>query len=527
VIDEGTIGIANEHGVLAHQHTEAARNPTADASAATPRAAGASASVHAARCATIPQHVHLLGAGGAGVSGAALLLVERGHAVSGQDRAESSFVDALRARSVAIAVGDSEARQLPREAQMVVRSAAIALDDPQIVEAERRGIPILKYAELLGRLGPARRTLAVAGTHGKTTSSWLLYHALNGIAQAAGTDAPGALVGGTCRAVGTNAVAQGPDGWFACEACEYDRSFLQISPEGAIITNVEPDHLDYYGTFEAIEEAFARFVDRAHPEGLLVVGRAVSTRVEDAARCNVWRLGRELHVDLRGEQRGRFRFRLRGPGWATPDVQLAIPGSFNVDNAALAIALAVALSSRTTSLSSAQCAAAAARGVQRYPGAARRFEPWGTFGGIDLVHDYAHHPTEVRVTLEAARRAFPGKPLHVLFQPHQHSRTARFLEDFVDALRAADRVLVADVYGARKHIDREAAGAPDLVARLRRAGVDALEAGDPSSAVKKLAQGLPSHCAALILGAGDIDLAHDELLEAVALRGAQPRAARA
>lgn len=475
---------------------------------------------------TIPQRVHLLGAGGAGVSGAALLLVERGHTLSGQDRAESSFVEALRARGVAISVGESDARQLPAEAQMVVRSAAIGSDDPQVVEATRRGIPVLKYAELLGILGPERRTLAVAGTHGKTTSSWLLHHALKGLAEAAGAAAPGALVGGTCRVVGSNAVAQGTDGWFACEACEYDRSFLQLAPEGAIVTNVEPDHLDYYGTFDAIEDAFARFVDRVHPEGLLVVGREVSPRVEDAARCAVWRLGRELHVDLRGEQQGRFRFRLRGPGWATPDAQLSIPGSFNVENAALAIALAVSLAGRTTALSAAQCAAAAARGVQRYQGARRRFEPWGTFGGIDLVHDYAHHPTEVRVTLEAARRSFPGKPLHVLFQPHQHSRTARFLEDFVESLRGADRVLVADVYGARKHIDREAAGAPELVARLRKAGVDAHEAGDPSAAVKKLAQGLPSHCAALILGAGDIDLAHDELLEAVALRGVAARGTR-
>ncbi len=477
--------------------------------------------------ASVPQRVHLLGAGGAGVSGAALLLVERGHALSGQDRAESSFVETLRARGVPITVGESRTALLPRDVQMVVRSAAIALDDPQVLEAERRGIPVLKYAELLGRIGPERRTLAVAGTHGKTTSSWLLFHALRSIAQAAVLPAPGALVGGTCRTLGANAVAQGAGAWFACEACEYDRSFLQLAPEGAIVTNVEADHLDYYGTLEAIEEAFARFVDRIHPEGLLVLGRDVPARVADAARCNVWRLGRELHVDLRGEQQGRFRFRLRGPGWATPDIQLAIPGSFNVDNAALAIALAIALAGRESGLGAAQAADAAARGVQRYQGALRRFEPWGTFGGIDLVHDYAHHPTEVRVTLEAARRAFPGKPLHVLFQPHQHSRTARFLDDFVEALRGADRVLVADVYGARKHIDREAAGAPELVARLRRAGVDAHEAGNPSQAVKKLAAGLPSPCGALILGAGDIDLAKDELLDAVALRGAAARPARA
>jgi UDP-N-acetylmuramate--alanine ligase len=480
-----------------------------------------------ARQARIPRAVHLLGAGGAGMSGAALLLAARGHELSGHDRSDSSFVEALRARGVRVEVGASEARCVPPTAGLVVRSAAIPLDDPQVVEAHRRGLTVLKYAELLGLLGPERRTLAVAGTHGKTTSSWLLYHALRGIAEAAGSDAPGALVGGTCRASGSNAVAGGERGWFACEACEYDRSFLQIAAEGAIVTNVEPDHLDYYGTYDAIEEAFARFVDRVHPAGLLVLGREVPARVEDAARCSAWRLGREVGVELRGEQRGRFRFRVRGPGWATPEVQLSIPGAFNVENAAAAIALAVGLAERATDLPMSALADAAARGVQRYVGAARRFEPWGTFGGIELVHDYAHHPTEVRVTLEAARRAFPGVPLHVLFQPHQHSRTARFLDDFVESLRAADRVLVADVYGARAHIDREAAGAPDLVLRLRRAGVDAVEAGAPAAAVKSLAAGLPSRCAALILGAGDIDLARDELLDAVALRGAPARTARA
>ncbi len=476
--------------------------------------------------ARIPRRVHLLGAGGAGVSGAALLLQRRGHALSGQDLSDSGFVEHLRASGVPVVVGASRAALLPPDAELVVRSAAIGEDDPQIAEALRRGVPVIKYSELLGRLGPARRTLAIAGTHGKTTSSWLTFHALRGVSEAAGTPTPGALVGGTCRTSGTNALANAAGGWFACEACEYDRSFLHLAPEGAIVTNVEPDHLDYYGTFEAIQEAFARFVDRVNPEGLLVLGADVPERVADAARCSVWRLGRELHVDLLGEQQGRFRFRVRGPGWATPEIQLALPGAFNVTNAALAIALAVGLAGREARMAPADAADAAARGAQRYQGALRRFEPWGSFGGIDLVHDYAHHPTEVRVTLEAARRAFPGKQIHVLFQPHQHSRTARFLDDFVDALRGADRVVVADVYGARKHIDREAAGAPELVLGLRRAGVDAVEGGAPAASVRDLAAGLPSSAAALILGAGDIDLSKHELIEAVALRGGRVRGAR-
>jgi UDP-N-acetylmuramate--alanine ligase len=327
------------------------------------------------------------------------------------------------------------------------------------------------------------------------------------------------LIGGACRTLGVNAVPGTPGGWFACEACEYDRSFLQISPEGAIVTNVEPDHLDYYGSFDAIEHAFGRFTDRIHPDGLLVVGRDVPESIAAASPCTVWRLGREIHVDLTSELHGFFRFRVRGAGWSTGEVALNVPGAFNVENAALALALAVGLGAREWRLDFDAAAAAAARSVQRYKGAERRFEPWGTAGGVEIIHDYAHHPTEVRATLEAARRTLPGKPLHVLFQPHQHSRTARFMDEFVESLRAADRVVVADVYGARAHIDTRGAGAEELVSRLKRAGVDAVYGGSPKLSVKKLCERLPGASAALILGAGDIDLYKDDLLEELALRG--------
>jgi UDP-N-acetylmuramate--alanine ligase len=321
-------------------------------------------------------------------------------------------------------------------------------------------------------------------------------------------------------------VIPGPGGWFAAEACEYDRSFLQLWPEGAILTNVEADHLDYYGTMEALEEAFARFADRVHPDGLLVVGRDVPERIANASHAQVWRLGKDFDVDLIGEQHGYFRFRLRGPGWASPEVQLSVPGAFNVENAACAMALVIGLVARVWRVDPALAAAHAARWISRYKGAERRFEPWGTHGGVELIHDYAHHPTEVRATLEAARRALPGKPLHVLFQPHQYSRTARFLEDFVESLRGADRVVIADVYGARAHIDHAAADAGDLVVRLKRAGVDAEAGGTPKASMKRLAERLPSGGAALILGAGDIDLAKDDLIEELALRGSAQRAAR-
>ncbi|MEZ6014095.1 MAG: Mur ligase family protein [Planctomycetota bacterium] len=458
----------------------------------------------------VPRHVHLLGAGGAGVSAAARVLLSRGHVVTGHDRAASPFTEVLAGLGLDLQLGDSVAEALPRQAEVVVRSVAVGLDDPQVVAAQGRGLAVLKYAELLGRLAPAGRTAAVAGTHGKTTTSWMVHHAL-----AAGTGPrPGGIIGGLHQALRSNAVVPERGGWFTVEACEYDRSFLHLAPTAAIVTNVEPDHLDVYGDLATLEAAFCRFVDRVHPNGLVVLGREVPDRVAHATRARVWRLGRELSLDLHGERRGRFTFSLRGPGWATPRVTLSVPGAFNVENAALAIALAIGAHGVEPSR--------AAEAVAQFPGAGRRFEAWGAVGEVDVVHDYAHHPTEVRVTLEAARRAFPGRPLHVLFQPHQHSRTARFMEDFVEALRGADRVVVADVYGARRHIDlREGADAHTLVTRLSRARVAAEEGGGPEAACRAFVAGLAPNSAALVMGAGDIDGIRDDLFDHLALRFAR------
>jgi UDP-N-acetylmuramate--alanine ligase len=470
----------------------------------------------------LAENVHLLGAGGAGLSGAARLLIARGHTVTGYDRAESPFTANLAELGIELTIADSDASCLPQSAGAVVRSAAIGDDDPQVALALERGLTVLKYSELLGVIAPEERTLAVAGTHGKTTASWMLFHALQGVTEVGerGAPEPGALIGGLHQRFGRNAVAPGPGGWFAVEACEYDRSFLQLRPRGAVITNLEEDHLDYYGTYDELERAFARFVDQIHPDGLLVVGENVSERVTEAAHCPVWRMGRELEVDLLAEHQGFFQFRLRGPGWASSPVQLKVPGAFNVENAALALALSMGVAAQD--VDSAEALAASARALHRFIGVERRFEPWGTSGGVEVVHDYAHHPTEVAATLEAARRTMPGKPIHVLFQPHQHSRTARFLAEFVEALRGADRVIVADVYGARVHIDREGAGAADLVQRLVRAGVDAATGGTPSESVHELCAHIGGESAALVLGAGDIDGIKDELLHELALRGSAP-----
>jgi UDP-N-acetylmuramate--alanine ligase len=208
-----------------------------------------------------------------------------------------------------------------------------------------------------------------------------------------------------------------------------------------------------------------------------------------------------------------------------PETQLEVPGAFNVDNAALALGLAIGVGTPGGPVPARPDPDSdPGRGLGLFHGTARRFEPWGEEGGIEVIHDYAHHPTEVRVTLEAARRAVPGVPLHVLFQPHQHSRTARFLDEFCESLRSADRVVVSDVYGARMHIDGERfAGAPEIVSGLRARLVDAELGGDLEGSVRRFVDGLPERAAALVLGAGDIETVREDLLDEIAVRCAERR----
>ncbi|MFT7486878.1 MAG: UDP-N-acetylmuramate--alanine ligase, partial [Candidatus Paceibacteria bacterium] len=296
----------------------------------------------------LPSRIHLVGIGGAGMSGSARMLAQRGHRVSGFDRCNSAFLAGLRALGIQISIGEEGRAPLDPEVGLLVRSAAVPDTDPECVEARRRGIPVLKYAQLLRHLAPRGRTLAVAGTHGKTSVSWLLAYALRGIDHTLGAKAPrrGFLIGGTCQKLGVNSAQPEEGGWLALEACEYDRTFHKFDSTGAIITNVEADHLDYYGTLEAIEIAFARFVEHVDRDGLLVVGSEVPERVYSECRAPVWKIGREVRVRLLGEDQGRFTIQVHGPGWSTPAFGLQVPGDFQVENAALAIALAVGRAAR-------------------------------------------------------------------------------------------------------------------------------------------------------------------------------------
>ena len=463
------------------------------------------------------------------------MLVAAGVAVSGHDRAAGRLLAGLEELGVRVELGPSTAGALPPDARLVVRSAAVPLDDPQVVEALRRGTPVWKYAELLAHLAPAERTFAVAGTHGKTSTSWMLLHALragHAARGAAADEAPGGLIGGACQRLGVNALARGAEGAFVVEACEYDRSFLQLAPEGALITNLEPDHLDCYGSFAGLVEGFQQFAGRVRPGGALVLGRLVPEEVEQGLGCRVLREGRDFRAVAVQHSRGLYRFEVEGSAAEVQALrgipyELSVPGAFSVDNALLALVLASVAEGSGGAAPDRGHAAGWARGLAEFRGAARRFEVWGSVGGIDVVHDYAHHPTELSVTLRAAAERFPGRALKVLFQPHQYTRTHQFLEEFARVLGTVGGGLVCDVYGARSpDAGAPGASAEDLVRRATELGARIGYGGALVPAVGRFVDTLVEGDAALVIGAGDIDSIRHDLLQALALRSPAGRSPR-
>jgi UDP-N-acetylmuramate--alanine ligase len=369
--------------------------------------------------------LHFVGIGGAGMSGLAVVAHALGASVTGSDRAAGSpYAGTLRAAGIEPAIGH-DAGNVPGSAEVVV-SSAIPFDNPERVAARERGLRELHRADLLGELTRLRPTIAVTGTHGKTTTSSMLVHAL----RACGLD-PGYLVGGAVRSTGSNA-GWGAGEWLVVEADESDRSLLKLSPAVAVLTNAELDHHTTYASQRDVDETFRTFLalaDRAaviwdRPELLALAPAELPLVAFDAAP--------ELTP-------GGSRFTLDGVA-----VELTVPGAHNARNAAAALTAA--------RLAGADLAAAAAA-LRDFQGAGRRFERLGTGAeGALVVDDYAHHPTEVAATLEAARTLGPRRVIAV-FQPHLFSRTARQAAEFGAALVGADEVVVLDVYPARERAE--------------------------------------------------------------------------
>jgi UDP-N-acetylmuramate--alanine ligase len=424
------------------------------------------------------RQLHFIGIGGAGMSGLALVARELGATVTGSDQAESSYCERLREAGIEPVIGH-DAANLPDGAEVVV-STAIPDDNPELAAAREAGATVLHRGDLLGELSRMKRTIAVGGTHGKTTTASMAALAL----LEAGRD-PAFLIGGELRAAGTNA-AWGAGEWAVIEADESDRSFLKLARDIAVVTNLELDHHATYANLGELEEAFEEFTA---PAPVRVLGPGVELPGEGEALSFSIEDADELELTPGGS-----RFVVEGV-----EVTLQVPGEHNVLNALAALAAL-----RAAGLPVAE----AAPGLARFTGAGRRFEDHGrTPRGALVYDDYAHHPTEVRATLEAARTLEPRR-LVAAFQPHLYSRTRMLARDFGRALALADLVVVLDVYRARERPEDYPGVSGFLIAQ---SAADAA-AGRPvwwlpriDDAERQLRGELTEGDLLLTLGAGDVD----------------------
>ncbi len=378
------------------------------------------------------RRLHLIGVGGAGMSALAAVADSLGAEVSGSDTARSPYYDRLAERGISVSIGHDPGN-LPADGGEVVVSTAIAADNAELAEARSRGLPILHRSELLAQVAALKRVIAVAGTHGKTTTASMVAHVLRD----AGLD-PGYLIGGDLRSTGQNA-GWGAGEWAVIEADESDRSFLALAPEVAVLTNVELDHHSHWRSIAELRSAFTGFAALAPAA---IVWHPLLGELDLSAHGGLSSFG-IAEGDVRAEA---VAHRSLGTEFEVGGVQfsLAVPGAHNVLNALAALAACL-----RAELSVDQVA----RGLKTFSGARRRFEPRGqTAAGATVFDDYAHHPTEVRATLEAARASAPGRVI-ACFQPHLYSRTERLAAEFGAALALADIVCVLEVYEARERAE--------------------------------------------------------------------------
>ena len=471
--------------------------------------------------------VHMVGIGGAGMSGIARILLDRGALVSGSDAKESRGVIALRARGAQISIGHDAANLdlLPGGPTAVITThAAIPKTNPELVEAHRRSVPVILRPAVLAKLMDGHRTLLVTGTHGKTTTTSMLIVAL----QHSGFD-PSFAVGGDLGEAGTNA-HHGSGDVFVAEADETDGSLLQYRPDVAVVTNIEADHLDFFGSPEAYTAVFDEFIERLAPGGALVAcaddpGASALADRSAAVGVRVLRYGSDRTADLAASL---LDWQQRGTG-AVAEIQLAgethrramrlaVPGRHMALNAVGAVLAATEAGAPVEEVLDA---------LAGFEGVRRRFELVGTAGGVRVFDDYAHHPTEVRAALtalrEVARQDGGGHPAEgrsiVVFQPHLYSRTRAFAREFGDALNTADEVFVLDVYAAREQPLTGVSGA--TVAG--HVSVPVRYEPDFSAVAAQVAARTRPGDVVVTMGAGDVTLLGPEIISAIAAKAAGSR----
>jgi UDP-N-acetylmuramate--alanine ligase len=460
-----------------------------------------------------PQKAHLIGIGGTGLSAIARVLLERGWSVSGSDRLMSPLAESLQTAGARILIGHSA--ENIQGADLIICSSAISDDNVEIAAARAAHIPVYKRSEFLEKLITGQRCVAVAGSHGKTTTTamiaWMLYDL--------GLD-PSYIIGSVSANLGSNAHA-GQGSVFVIEADEYDRMFLGLQPEFAIVTNVEHDHPDCYPEPEDFYQAFLAFAQRVPTGGKLLIcaddpgglrllqetrerGQQVLSYGMENTRAALDYQAENFRVNDLGYQTWEAHCTLPGSFNLTTPVNLQVPGEHNVRNALAALAVAHQLALPLEK---------AALALSEYKGTHRRFEIRGEVGGIILIDDYAHHPTEIRTTLTAARQRYPNRQLWAVWQPHTYSRTRLLADDFAHAFDQADWVIVTEVYASRETPPSDGFSALCIAEMMTHPGKHF--AASLPEATMLLLEYLHPGDILIVFSAGDADQINTQILEAL------------
>jgi UDP-N-acetylmuramate--alanine ligase len=460
------------------------------------------------------KHIHFIGIGGSGLSAIARLLLESGYKVSGSDRALTPFAEEVRKVGATVYVGHH-----PRNianADTVVMSSAVSMDNPEIVAAQHANVPVYKRSDFLGQLMEDKKGIAIAGTHGKTTTTAMTAWVLSEL----GRD-PSFIIGGVSTNLGVNAHA-GKGNAFVIEADEYDHMFLGLKPQIEVVTSIEHDHPDMFPSLEAVYAAFEKFVDLLPEDGTLIVcaedsGAAalipharqkgfnlVAYYIQNEMTISspYWVMAREVKAN----QRGGFNFvvssNLGSTGIGNVEVSLQVPGKHNVRNA-----LAVFAICETLGLSRDRVAQA----LSKFTGTGRRFQLRGEAHGISLFDDYAHHPSEIKATLEGARARYPERRIWAVWQPHTYSRTQTLFLDFTRAFKDADEVIVTEVYAARE--PKQEFTSAEIVSAMPHMAARFIET--LPEVTSYLLKNLKSGDVVIVMSAGDADQISSDVLKAL------------
>jgi UDP-N-acetylmuramate--alanine ligase len=427
------------------------------------------------------RHIHFIGIGGSGISSIAHLALAHGLKVTGSDSADSAVIKALKKHGARIVIGHKK-ENVNELTEIVVYTEAIDKNtNPEFLEAKRLDIPVLSYFEAIGEISKNKKTVAVIGTHGKTTTTAMLGQALI----SAGLN-PTVIVGSLVKAFDNTNIHIGHSEWFVVEGCEYRRSFMSLQPFGAVLLSCEPDHLDYYKDENDYVSAFTEFVKKIPKNGFLVY----NSEDKNCRKVSVHCAGKLIPVDKTHADK--------------LDLRLLVPGEFNRSNAAHAYAAAREVGAG---------AQAVIEALNSFQGTARRLEMRGEKNGVTVFDDYAHHPTEIKASLKALRQKYPKKKIVCVYQPHQYSRTLVIMDELRDSFKDADIVIIPNIYAARDTAeDKKKISAQKLVEMISKKHPNAIWSRTFAGALSIVKKELKAGDILVIMGAGDIYKVADKFL---------------